>query len=222
MTLNYCTIIVPKILFDNIELIQETPYFNVYRYKRTKGVIFRLPKGLEPGVACHVFFEHEINLTNTLKTKTLTLKIQATCVPVSYGLFCGFEYLDGKNVWEEYQDDEDSYGYEQEVFRPNYNSDKNVKRVAGLPPKVPLNMIDYLKEILFEPITEAEMISKYALSLGCQVKAMQDLMFIPEPIVNEKGNGITPRKQHTYAQTMALFTTMANEQMKLIPSKNGI
>jgi hypothetical protein len=83
-------------------------------------------------------------------------------------------------------------------------------------------MIDYLKEILFEPITEAEMISKYALSLGCQVKAMQDLMFIPEPVVNETGNGITPRKQAAYAQTMALFTTMATEQMKLIPSKNGI
>ena len=74
--------------------------------------------------------------------------------------------MDGKTTWEEYQDDEDGYGYDQEVFKPNYKSDKNVKRVAGLPPKVPLNMIDYLKEILFEPITEAEMISKYALSLG--------------------------------------------------------
>ena len=107
MTLNYCTLITPKILFDNIELLQETPTFNVYRYKRTKGVIVRLPKGLEPEVACHVFFEHEINLTNTLKTKTLTLKIQVTFVPVSYGLFCGFERLEGENRW--YEDEE--YGH---------------------------------------------------------------------------------------------------------------
>jgi hypothetical protein len=217
MTLNYCTIITPKILFENIELIQATPYFNVYRYKRTKGVIFRLPKDLTIGVACHVFFEHEINLTNTLKTKTLTLKIQATFVPVSYGLFCGFEHLDGKDYW----DDEDDYGCSQEYFKPDYKSDKNVKRVAGLPPKVPLNMIDYLKEILFEPITEAEMISKYAFSLGCQVNAMQDLMFIPEPVVNETGNGVTSRKLYAYQQTLNLFNTISSENMNLIPQKNG-
>ena len=43
-------------------------------------------------------------------------------------------------------------------------------------------MIEYLKEILFQPMLKAEMINKYAVSLGCQVKAMQDLMFIPVPI----------------------------------------
>lgn len=213
MTLNYCTLLTPKILFENIELIQELPYFNVYRYKRRKGIIFRLPKDLEVGVACHVFFEHEINLTNTLKTKTLTLKVQITFVPVSYGLFCGFEHLEGENKW--YWDDEDQY--ETEYFKPDYSSDKNVKRVAGLPPKVPLNMIEYLKEILFAPITESEMINNYVVDLGCQVKAIKDLMFIPEPVVNEKGNGITLRKQNAYRRTMKLFTEMASEQLSLLP-----
>lgn len=42
-----------------------------------------------------------------------------------------FEYLDGKTTWKEYQD-EDDYSYEKEVFRPDYKSDKNIKRVAGL------------------------------------------------------------------------------------------
>jgi hypothetical protein len=217
MTLNYCTLITPKILFDNIELLQETPTFNVYRYKRTKGVIVRLPKGLEPDVACHVFFEHEINLTNTLKTKTLTLKIQVTFVPVSYGLFCGFERLEGENRW--YEDEE--YGHEYESFVPNYSSDKNVKRVAGLPPKVPLNMIEYLKDILFQPITEAEMINKYAMSLGCQVKNLQDLMFIPEPQLKDDGGLISPKQVRAHNRTLELFQTIASEKINLIPESNG-
>src|SRR5690606_1536012 len=192
--------------------IQDLPCFNVYRYKRRKGIIFRLPKDLEEGVACHVFFEHEINLTNTLKTKTLTMKVQITFVPVSYGLFCGFEHLEGRTDWYE-----DEYGQESEYFRPDYSSDKNVKRVAGLPPKVPLNMIEYLKEILFAPITEAEMINQYVVSLGCQVKNLQDLMFIPEPTVNENGNGPTHRKMLKYQRTKATFDKLSSDQLKLIP-----
>lgn len=215
MTLNYCTIITPEILFKHIELLQETPFFNVYRYTHTKGVIIRLPKGLEKDVACHVFFEHEINLTNTLKTKTLTFKVQLTFVPVSYGLFCGFERLEGENRW--YEDEE--YGHEYESFVPDYKSDKNVKRVAGLPPKVPLNMIEYLKEIIFQSITEAEMINKYAVSLGCQVKAMQDLMFIPVPTPKETDGLVSSKSARRNARTLELFNTISSEQMDLIPQK---
>lgn len=217
MTLNYCTIITPQILFDNIELLQETPTFNVYRYKRTRGVIVRLPKGLQPDVACHVFFEHEINLTNTLKTKTLTLKTQVTFVPVSYGLFCGFERLEGENRW--YEDEE--YGQEYETFVPDYSSDKNIKRVAGLPPKVPLNMIEYLKEILFQPITEAEMINKYAMSLGCQVKNLQDLMFIPDPSMKDDGALKSIKQIRAHNRTLDLFNTISSEKVNLIPQSNG-
>lgn len=218
MTLNYCTILVPELLFKNILLIQSTPNFNVYRYTRTRGVIMRLPHKLEAGTACHLFMEHEINLSNTLKTKTLTFKIQMTFVPVSYGLFCGFENLEGRNEWYE---DED-YGYERETFIPDYSNDKNVKRVAGLPPKVPLNMIDYLKEILFQEITEAEMIDKYVTNLGCQVKNIQDIMFIPEPTPNNNGVGNELRKASAHRRTLQLFNTISSEQLNLIPKTNDL
>ena len=139
MTLNYWVQSLLEILFKYIELLWPGNAILDVPLHPTKGVIIRLPKDLKR-CHCHVFFEHEI-LTNTLKTKTLTFKVQLTFVPVSYGLFCGFERLEGEKqvvrrwkirariwivctwLWER----------------------QNVKRVAGLPPKVPLNMIEYLK-----------------------------------------------------------------------------
>lgn len=71
-------------LFEHLAPIQSTPYFKVYRYTVTKGIIFRMPNGIQPGDICHFFIEHEINMTNTLKTGTLTLKVQITLIPVRF------------------------------------------------------------------------------------------------------------------------------------------
>jgi len=212
-TLNYCTIITPEILFKHISLISSLPYFNVYKYSRNKGIIFRLPKDLEAGVACHVFFEHEINLTNTIKTKTLTLKTQITFVPVTYGIFCGFEHLEGNDYW---YDEED--GYSEGYFKPDYTNDKNVKRVAGLPPKSATGIVEYLNDILFENISDADLISKYAVSLGCQVKNLQNMMFVPVPVDHSEERQ-TIRSSYLHEKTLKLFETLSKEEIKLLPTK---
>ncbi len=77
-TINYTTLILPEILWKETEIIQTTPSSQVRRYKHKKGIIFRIPHGSEPGQTHHAFMEHEINLSNTLRTGTITMKIQIT------------------------------------------------------------------------------------------------------------------------------------------------
>lgn len=210
--LNYITIQVPKMLFDNIEKITDTPNFAVYRYKRKKGIIFRLPHDLEEGVAVHAFIEHEINLTNTLKTKTLTTKVQVTLVPVSCGVFDGFEHLEGNY---HYDDEEDWGGYE--FFKPNYESDKNVRRVAPLPPKVKTEWLESLNELLFKHHHDMDVIRRYVIDLGCQTKELQQFTYVPVPTESDG-----PQKSRKASQkSMEFFDRLANEQLVLLPEAKG-
>ena len=58
--------------------------------------------------------EYEINLSNTLRTGTLTMKVQITFIPCHMGVFSGFKELKGS--YDAYYNDEDyddwSYGTE--------------------------------------------------------------------------------------------------------------
>ncbi|MCB0284965.1 MAG: hypothetical protein KDF60_20460, partial [Calditrichaeota bacterium] len=84
-TLFYVTLSVPEVLFENITCIQKLQSFSVYKYMQKKGIIFRIPNGVKTDDVCHFFIEHEINLSNTLRSGTLTQKTQVTLVPVEYG-----------------------------------------------------------------------------------------------------------------------------------------
>lgn len=215
-TINYCTVIVPDVLFKNIKIISSTPHFKIYRHATKPGLIFRLPHELEAGITCHVFFEHEINLSNTLRSKSLTFKKQLTFVPVSYGVFCGYEKLDGEHHWTDEED------YEREHFIPNYNSDKNVKRIAPLPIKLHSELYDYLTEILFQYQDNAKFINDCIVNLGCQLQSIQKAIIIPEPSANPSSTlpaFVLARKTE---KAMALFTGIQNGQLELFSSNNGI
>lgn len=136
-TLNYVTLKVPEILFKYTELIQKTTHFGVFRYKQQAGIIFRIPHGVKAEDVCHFFIEHEINLSNTLKTGTLTMKAQVTLVPCHMGVFSGFEQLVG-SYRTEWHDEEETYG--EDYFVPNYSSDQNIKKVAPLPVNIKSNL----------------------------------------------------------------------------------
>ena len=211
-TLNYVTLKVPKILFEFTSLVQETPHFNVYRYKEQKGVIFRMPRGIKEGDVCHFFIEHEINLSNTLKTGTLTMKVQVTLVPCHMGLFSGFDHLEGSynTSWM----DEEDWGYES--WTPDYDSKHNVKKIVPLPVNIKTNLYEYLNEILFEQQDDANILNDYAVNLGCKKKVIQDAVFIPAPELTSETMPSNSRKAHK--ETTYLFETIENNgQMKLIP-----
>lgn len=211
-TLNYITLKVPKILFDHIELIQKTPTFNVYRYTRQKGIIFRLPHSLREGHMVHCFIEHEINFSNTLKTGTLTLKVQCTFVPVTHGVFSGFKHLEGSysTRWH----DEDDYG--DETFIPDYKSPDNEIFVAPLPIGIKSNLYDYLNEILFQHCDDADLLSKYAVNLGCQKDTIRKATYIPAPELNSS----LPRAKQHHLQNIDFFDAASSGSgLKLLPEK---
>lgn len=184
-TINYTTLQLPKILWEYSEPIQSTPHFEVRRYKHKKGIVFRIPNGAEVGQTHHAFMEHELNLSNTLRTGTITMKVQITFVPCHIGVFSGFKTLKGS--YETHWNDED---YGEEYFKPDYNNEANVKNVVPLPPNMKTNLYEYLNEILFNHISDADIISEYAVDLGCQKEKMKEY-FIPAPIQTSnslKGN----------------------------------
>lgn len=174
-TINYTTLILPAILWEMSEIIQDTPNFQVRRYKHKKGIIFRLPHGAEAGQTFHAFMEHEINLSNTLRTGTLTMKIQITFVPCHMGVFSGYKVLKGS-----YETDWGDDDYGDDYFKPDYENDNNVKNIVPLPPNMKTNLYEYLNEILFNHVTDADVISKYAVDLGCQKQKLKE-NFIPVP-----------------------------------------
>ena len=176
-TINYTTLQLPEVLWKQTSVIQDTPHFEVRKYNFKKGIIFRLPHNAKPGQTHHAFMEHEINLSNTLRTGTLTMKIQITFVPCHMGIFSGFETLKGSYEcdWED-----DFFGCD--YFVPDYKNDDNVKNIIPLPPNIKTNLYEYLNEILFGHISDAETISKYAVDLGCQKDAMKDRL-VPLPIL---------------------------------------
>lgn len=209
-TINYCTLKFPEILLQNITLIQKTPNFNVYRYKVSKGIIFRIPHGVMPDDVCHFFMEHEINLSNTIKTGTLTLKVQITIVPVHMGVFSGFENLHGSyhTDWQ----DEDEWGYER--FVPDY--DRSTKKIVPLPIGGRTNLYEYLNEILFKQNNDLDIINQYAVNLGCQKEQLKNkVVFIPVPEYNSKTN--PARSKTAFNQTQMMFDFMSNQNLQLMP-----
>ncbi len=208
-TINYCTLIYPEILKRYIELIQETPNFNVYRYTHKPGIIFRIPHGVLPGDVCHFFIEHEINLSNTLKTGTLTLKAQVTVVPVHIGVFSGFADLKGTytTVWT----DEDS-GYD--TFIPDY--DRATKKIVPLPIGGKTNLYEYLNEILFKHSQDLDVVNEYAVNLGCQKEKLKEsVVFVPVPEYNSNTDPLSSRK--AFKQTQLMFDFISNQNLQLMP-----
>ena len=207
-TLNYVTIKTPEVLFSNIEVIQKTPAFNVCRYTHKKGVIFRIPHELRPGHIVHCFIEHEINLSNTLKTGTLTLKVQCTLVPVTHGLFSGFKNLEGSYSTRWFDED-----YGEETFVPDYGNPENEIFVAPLPVGIKTNLYEYLNEILFKHCDDTDMISKYAVSLGCQKNTVRKAIYIPAPVLNSD----LPRANRKHIQNIDFFKGAENNEIALLP-----
>ena len=199
-TINYTTLQLPKILWEYSEPIQSTPHFEVRRYKRKKGIVFRIPNGAEVGQTHHAFMEHELNLSNTLRTGTLTMKVQITFVPCHIGVFSGFKTLKGS--YETNWNDED---YGEEYFKPDYNNEANVKNVVPLPPNMKTNLYEYLNEILFNHISDADIISEYAVDLGCQKEKMKEY-FIPAPI--QTSNSVKGKK--AFNETINFFNNITS------------
>lgn len=216
-TLNYITLKVPQILYKNIELIQSTPNFKVYRYKLQKGVIFRIPHSLPEEALVHCFIEHEVNLTNTLKTGTLTLKVQCTFVPVHMGVFSGFKHLEGSYScsWE---DEQDGYSQGNEYFVPNYKSPENEIYVAPLPVGMKTNLYEYLNEILFQHTDDTEVLSKYAVDLGCQKDTVRKAVYIPAPELHSKS--MSARSSHI--QSVDFFKAAGEGNISLLPENRQL
>lgn len=217
-TLNYITLRVPGILFNQIETIQKTPTFNVCKYKRQPGIIFRIPHELRPDQMVHCFIEHEVNFTNTLKTGTLTLKVQCTLVPVTHGVFSGFKNLEG-HYDTDYTDEED-YSYGNERFVPNYNDSKNEIFVAPLPIGLKSNLYEYLNEILFQHCDDPDVLSKYAVSLGCQANTVRKATYIPSPEMHSKVKSYEARQKHI--QAIDFFKAVGDAAIALLPEKNQL
>lgn len=211
-TINYVTIEFNESIQQYAELIQSLPYFNVYKNKHQKGVIFRIPRGLQLGDLCHVFIEHEVNLTNTLKTGTLTMKVQLTFLPVHIGVFSGFAELKGSYHTNYF--DEDDYSYGDEYFVPDYNHSDNVKKVVPLPVNMQSNLYEYLNEIIFQKIDDMDLINKYAVALGCQKDKLQkSIKFIPAP----KNTGSSSNAIKAHKQAVYFFESVSKKNIALIP-----
>lgn len=206
-TINYITLQLPAILWQYSEVITDTPHFQVRRYKHKKGVIFRLPHDLKVGETCHAFIEHEINLSNTIKTGTLTMKVQVTFVPCHMGVFSGFQHLEGSYEceWED-----EGMGYDR--FVPNYDSSANVKNIIPLPPNLKTNLYEYLNEILFQHCDDPDMISKYAVDLGCKKDQLRT-NFVPAPVQT----ATTKAGIRAHQLTMNFYNMITNNEVKLLP-----
>lgn len=211
-TLNYVTLKYPaETLVKYLELIQQLPYFNVYKNTHQAGIIFRIPRGISDGDICHFFIEHEVNMTNTIKTGTLTMKVQISVIPVHMGLFSGYEHLAGSYRTDWY--DEESYG--EEFFVPNYSSDDNVKKIVPLPINIKTNLYEYLNELLFNKVEDENLLNDYVAELGCQKEIVKNkIVFVPAPV--NTGTGKNAKTAHEY--TKHLFESIENnKELSLIP-----
>lgn len=207
-TINYVTLKYPEILKSHITLIQQTPNFNVYRY-RQPGIIFRIPHGIEVDDVCHFFIEHEINLSNTVKTGTLTLKVQITVVPCHMGVFSGFSKLPGSYKTDWYDEE-----YGEEHFVPDY--DRGTKRIVPLPVGGHTNLYEYLNEMLFKQSNNLDIIDQYAVNLGCQKEKLKDkVVFAPAP---EYSSATSPdSSRRAFKETQLMFDFLSNQNLQLMP-----
>lgn len=199
-------------LSKHLSLIQALPYFNVYKNKYQQGIIFRIPHGIQDGDISHFFIEHEVNLTNTIKTGTLTMKVQITVVPVSMGLFNGFQELKGTYTTRWY--DEEDYG--EDFFKPDYQHKDNIKKIVPLPIGIKSNLYEYLEELLFNRVEDEDIINNYVAHLGCQrARIKENIVFIPAP--EKSGSGRNALVAHQY--TKHFFESVKKDGVQLIPEK---
>lgn len=210
-TINYVTLKYPAaVLKKYLQLIQALPYFNVYKNLHQQGIIFRIPHGINDGDVCHFFIEHEVNLTNTLKTGTLTMKVQITVIPCHIGLFSGFKHLAG--TYSTHWFDEENYG--EDFFKPDYQSSDNIKKVVPLPVNMSSNLHEYLNELIFNKVEDENIINKYVASLGCQKEILKNkIVFIPVP--ENTGEGKNAAKAHK--ATSHFFELSKEKNISLIP-----
>lgn len=216
-TLNYVTIKFPqKVLGKYLSLIQQLPFFSVYKNTHQPGIIFRIPHGVKDDDVCHFFIEHEVNMTNTLKTGTLSMKVQITVVPCHMGLFSGFKELRGTYKTDWY--DEEDYG--EQHFVPNYNHDENVKKIVPLPVNISMNLFEYLNNLLFNKVEDENILNEYVAQLGCQKKEIKDkIVFIPAP--ENTGTGRHAKIAHRY--TKEVFESIeSNKAIELIPEQKQL
>lgn len=206
-TINYVTIIMPGILWKRSEVIQDTPNFEVRRYNYKKGIIFRVPHGVKEGDVCHAFLEHEINLSNTLKTGTLTMKIQVTFVPCHLGVFSGFKVLKGH-----YECDFEDEFYGSDYFSPDYQNEENIKNIVPLPPNMHTNLNEYLNDILFKYTDNADLISKYAVDLGCQKNNLK-ANFLPAP----EQTSSTEKGVKAFQTTIDFYNNITSGNLTMLP-----
>lgn len=208
-TINYVTLKFPEVLLKHVTKIQETPNFIVYRYTVTPGIIFRIPHGIKTDDVCHFFIEHEVNLSNTLKTGTLTLKVQITIVPCHMGLFSGFSELPGSYKTNWYDEE-----YGEDTFVPDY--DRGTKRVVPLPVGGKTNLYEYLNEILFKPNEDLDIINQYAVNLGCQKEKLKDKVVLAlTPENTSATNPLSSRQAHR--ETQLMFDFLSGQNLQLMP-----
>jgi uncharacterized protein YodC (DUF2158 family) len=214
-TINYVTLKFPEILLKHVEKLQDTKSFSVYRYTVTPGIIFRIPHGVMTDDVCHFFIEHEINLSNTIKTGTLTLKVQITVVPCHMGLFSGFSKLPGTYQTEWFDEDSREYdAWGDDRFVPDY--ERGTKRVVPLPVGGKTNLYEYLNEILFKPNEDLDIINQYAVNLGCQKDKLKDkVVFALAPEYTSATN--PDSSKNAFHQTQLMFDFLSSQNLQLMP-----
>jgi len=111
-----------------------------------------------------------------------------------------------------YYDEEDD-SYSQEYFRPDYNNDKNEIFVAPLPVGIKTNLYEYLNELLFQHCDDTDLLSKYAVNLGCQKDTVRKATYIPSPELNSK----LPRAKVKHIQAIDFFQEANSGNIKLLP-----
>jgi hypothetical protein len=142
--------------------------------------------------------------------RLLTLKVQITLVPVHAGVFSGFDSLPG--TYETKWDDEGDWG--EDRFVPNY--ERGVKKIVPLPIGGTTNLFEYLNEIIFKQNDNLDIISQYAVNLGCKKEELKkNVVFVPAPEYSSKTNPANSRV--AFKETELLFDFLSSQDMKLLP-----
>lgn len=135
------------------------------------------------------------------------MKVQLTFVPVTHGVFSGFAELKG-TYQTKYYDEDDYYG--EERFVPDYVNTENVINIAPLPIGIKSNLYEYLNELLFEKCEDIDVLSEYAINLGCQRDTIKKAKYVAHPEISDR----YPKKTR---QTVDFFEAASNGNINLLP-----
>jgi len=75
------------------------------------------------------------------------------------------------------------------------------------------NLYEYLNEILFQHCDDPDILSKYAVDLGCQKETIRKATYIPVPELNST----LPRAKKNHAKTIDFFEAAGKNDIKLLP-----